>query len=193
VRNAAEPESPPVRNDICTRCGKRYPRFFPLPAMRLHPRDPSEPEKPSIAKRLRRSRRPETTPALRQEIAVKNAGDEFPAVSRPVHTAVHPDDATAAATEENSPPERLLTTNRGRDHLLPAVRPRVKRHTGLPALRLSFSDELRHGPSAPADQAAAARGDPKRLNDSTASTVPMRAAIFRRKERLPILRIRSLR
>lgn len=172
-----EPESPPVRNDICPRCGKRKPPFLSTcPHCGYFPGDPSEPEKPEHPEAPAPAADvPETTPAPRQENRCEKCGRRIPGgLATCPYCGFHPDDARQPQPEENRPPERLFDDEPEQETIFcPRCDREVKKGTQVcPHCGYPFPDEHATGRLHRPTQRLPRVADPKRLNDSNSIDCP---------------------
>lgn len=108
------PEAPPVRNDICARCGKHKPPFLSTcPHCGYFPGDPAEEEERANEPRTQPNRVQANAPAapeLRQERRCEHCGKRIPGgLATCPYCGFHPADARRAPEPpEDAIPDRLF-------------------------------------------------------------------------------------
>ena len=108
-----EPEAPPVRNDICARCGKHKPPFLSTcPYCGYFPGDPSEEEQQRAKEAQPEPSRPAESPAAqsKQERRCEHCGKRIPGgLATCPYCGFHPADARRAQEPpKDAVPERLF-------------------------------------------------------------------------------------
>lgn len=107
-----EPETPPMRNDICARCGKHKPPFLSTcPHCGFFPGDPAEQQKKE-APSQQQAARPQPDPLVesKQERLCERCGKRIPSgLATCPYCGYHPDDARRPPEpQRESVPERLF-------------------------------------------------------------------------------------
>lgn len=173
-----EPETPPVRSDICPRCGKRKPPFLSTcPHCGYFPGDPSKPEsKETTEPPAPANREIEVAPEPRKENRCEQCGRRIPGgLATCPYCGFHPDDARRPAESPTpSVPDRLFDDRPEEETIFcPRCDREVKKGTEVcPHCGYPFPDERTTERIRRPTQRMPRVPDPKRLNDSNSIDCP---------------------